>query len=157
MGLKDLIKGFTPSGVAGNTAKEIFSQGVELIDSVHTSEEERMNAKKDLLKTATDQLMRQQEAATNRHASDMQSDNKLSKSVRPMSLIYLIVIFTIISMLDGNVSSFIIKEAYIKTYEGLLDLAFAFYFGGRTVEKGMKMVQDYKTKRELRKEKKQDN
>jgi len=80
-----------------------------------------------------------QDQVTARWESDMNSDSFLSKNIRPMVLIYLTVIFTILSLFDGNVGEFKIAEQYIPIFQSLLITVYGAYFVGRTWEKGKKI------------------
>ena len=81
-----------------------------------------------------------------RHAADMRSDSWLSKNIRPMTLVYLMVVVSACAFTDGNIGQFKINPAYVKLFESLLLVAFAFYFGSRGMEKVMKSVSEYKVK-----------
>ena len=72
---------------------------------------------------------------TDRWKSDNLSDNKLSKNIRPMSLIFVTVVFVIISFMDGNVGEFKLNESYIPVYQTLLISIYGAYFVGRTITK----------------------
>ena len=74
-----------------------------------------------------------QKNATNRHVTDMQADNKLSKLIRPLVTIWAIVAFTAIAVLGyfGYVADPEIKS----TLNLVLGLSVGFYFPGRTLEK----------------------
>jgi hypothetical protein len=63
----------------------------------------------------------------------MASDNKLSKNIRPASLIFLTVVFTIISFADGNIGGFTLADGYKPIYQSLLLLAYGAYFGDRAL------------------------
>jgi len=74
---------------------------------------------------------------TKRQEADMSSDSWLSKNIRPMTLIAILVgyfVFAMMSAFDLNTN---------KTYVELLGqwgmLIMSFYFGGRTLEKIMDM------------------
>lgn len=81
---------------------------------------------------------------TDRQKNDMSSDSWLSKNVRPLALIYLLLLFTVIALTDGNVhlaiATFTIKAEYIAAFRSLLEYAAMFYFGGRTLEKAAAMI-----------------
>ena len=90
--------------------------------------------------------VRQEQERTTRHTNDMKSDSWLSKNIRPGTLIYLLAIFTVLALSDGNlywtfadnvVKTFSIKPVYVTGFIDLLKMAAGFYFVGRTVEKGM--------------------
>lgn len=70
-----------------------------------------------------------------RWESDSQSDSWLAKNVRPLSLIYMIVIVTVIAVLDSWVKSFDIKTEWIDLFSGILTTIVIAYFGSRGFEK----------------------
>lgn len=69
---------------------------------------------------------------TKRHAADMSSDSWLSKNIRPMVLVYLLLLFTGFAIVSA---SFNLAEVYIEMLKEMLQMAFGFYFAGRTIEK----------------------
>lgn len=77
-------------------------------------------------------------AVTDRWQADMASDSKLSKAVRPGTLIYLLVLFTgfAIAALFG----YSLPDAYLKLLGELLWAVFVAYFVGRSGEKGVSMI-----------------
>jgi len=78
------------------------------------------------------------EAVTARWQSDMASDSWLSKNIRPMTLIFILAIYTIFA----TASAFDIKvnETYVELLGQWGMLIMSAYFVGRTVEKGMSIV-----------------
>jgi len=70
-----------------------------------------------------------------RWSLDAKSDSWLAKNVRPLSLVYMFVIVTVISILDSWVKTFIIKEAWIDLFSTLLVTMVIAYFGSRGFEK----------------------
>ena len=104
----------------------------KVIDNLTTTDEERLAAKlkiEELLEQADKDA---QDQVTARWQSDMSSDSFLSKNIRPMVLIYLTVIFTILSFFDGNVGEFKIAEQYVPIFQSLLITVYGAYFVGRT-------------------------
>lgn len=111
----------------------------KVIDNLTTTDEERLAAKlkiEELLEQADKDA---QDQVTARWESDMNSDSFLSKNIRPMVLIYLTFIFTILSFFDGNISGFQVDEAYIPIFQSLLITVYGAYFVGRTWEKSRKV------------------
>ncbi len=111
----------------------------KVIDNLTTTDEERLAAKlkiEELLEQADKDA---QDQVTARWESDMNSDSFLSKNIRPIVLIYLTVIFTILSFFDGNIGEFKIAEQYIPIFQSLLITVYGAYFVGRTWEKGKKI------------------
>lgn len=65
----------------------------------------------------------------------MASDNKLSKNVRPIVVLFLTAVFSFAILADVDT-----KPAYIELMGQLLMLVYGAYFVGRTVEKGIDMT-----------------
>lgn len=117
--------------LSGGVIKEVG----DVIDKLTTTEEERLEVKKQIQQILEDADSKAQEEVSKRWEADMKSDSFLSKNIRPMVLIYLTVIFTICAFFDGNVGEFIIAEEYIPIFQTLLVTVYGAYFVGRTWEK----------------------
>jgi uncharacterized membrane protein (DUF106 family) len=117
--------------LSGGVIKEVGN----VIDKLTTTEEERLEVKKQIQQILEDADSKAQEEVSKRWEADMKSDSFLSKNIRPMVLIYLTVIFTICAFFDGNVGEFIIAEEYIPIFQTLLVTVYGAYFVGRTWEK----------------------
>ena len=117
--------------LSGGVIKEIGN----VIDKLTTTEEERLEVKKQIQQILEDADTKAQLEVSKRWEADMKSDSFLSKNIRPMVLIYLTVIFTICAFFDGNVGEFIIAEEYIPIFQTLLVTVYGAYFVGRTWEK----------------------
>jgi len=76
------------------------------------------------------------EAVTTRWQSDMASDNKLSKSVRPLTLIFLFVSTVLLIFIDSGFINFAVDDEWKELLKMLLITITAAYFGGRSYEKG---------------------
>jgi len=110
----------------------------DVIDKLTTTDEERLAAKQkvqELLEKADQDAQTQ---ITERWKVDMQSDSFLSKNIRPLVLIYLTIIFTVLSFFDGNIGGFQVAEEYIPIFQSLLITVYGAYFVGRTWEKAKK-------------------
>jgi len=117
--------------LSGGVIKEVGN----VIDKLTTTEEERLEVKKQIQQILEDADSKAQEEVSRRWEADMKSDSFLSKNIRPMVLIYLTVIFTVCAFFDGNVGEFIIAEEYIPIFQTLLVTVYGAYFVGRTWEK----------------------
>ena len=117
--------------LSGGVIKEVGN----VIDKLTTTEEERLEVKKQIQQILEDADSKAQEEVSKRWEADMKSDSFLSKNIRPMILIYLTVIFTVCAFFDGNVGEFIIAEEYIPIFQTLLVTVYGAYFVGRTWEK----------------------
>jgi len=77
---------------------------------------------------------------TKRWQSDMTSDSWLSKNVRPMSLIFLTFIITLLMFSDSiEAWAFDVKPDYIDLMKALLITVYFAYFGSRGYEKAKKI------------------
>lgn len=80
-----------------------------------------------------------QKNVTERWKSDMSSDVKLAKIIRPVMLIVLITVFVVTMFLDSlDNQPFNVKDSYLSLLEILMLTVFGAYFAGRTVEKTRK-------------------
>jgi hypothetical protein len=120
--------------ISGGLIKDVGS----VIDSLTTTDEERLEAKQKLQELLEKADQDAQSQVTERWKLDMQSDSFLSKNIRPLVLIYLTVIFTVLSFFDGNIGGFQVDEAYIPIFQSLLITVYGAYFVGRTWEKAKK-------------------
>ena len=109
-----------------------------VIDKLTTTDEERLAAKQKIQELLEKADQDAQTQITERWKLDMQSDSFLSKNIRPLVLIYLTVIFTVLSFFDGNIGGFQVDEAYIPIFQSLLITVYGAYFVGRTWEKAKK-------------------
>jgi hypothetical protein len=77
-----------------------------------------------------------QNNVTERWKSDMGSDVKLAKLIRPVTLICLMVMFMATMVADSlDNLPFNVKDSYVSLLEILMLTAFGAYFAGRTIEK----------------------
>ena len=133
--------------ITGGVDKLVTSVG-DSLDKLITSDEERLKIQNELEKIKLDAQanaikleaeleVKMEESVTARWQSDMQSDEPLAKRVRPYSLVYLLLVVSLLSFTDGNLGTFAVKEVYIDLFQALLLLVFGAYFGGRSLEKIM--------------------
>ena len=83
-----------------------------------------------------DQQNKEIEAITSRWQADSMSDSWMSKNVRPLILIWCIVIFSFAGILDSvETIPFNIHSTWNDTFEKVMMAVVLAYFGGRTTEK----------------------
>jgi len=109
-----------------------------VIDKLTTTDEERLAAKHKIQELLEQADKDAQSQITDRWKMDMQSDSFLSKNIRPLVMVYLTAVFTILAFADGNVGGFKIGSAYIPVFQTLLMTTYGAYFVGRTWEKNKK-------------------
>ena len=117
--------------LSGGVIKEVGN----VIDKLTTTEEERLEVKKQIQQILEDADTKAQLEVSKRWEADMKSDSFLSKNIRPMILIYLTVIFTSLAFFDGNIGEFGLAKEYIPIFQTLLVTVYGAYFVGRTWEK----------------------
>jgi hypothetical protein len=126
--------------------KKIFSAGAsQLVDSVGgviddlvTTDDERMAAKAKLKQIVLDHEAKMEQNITDRWTADMNSDSWLSKNVRPLVLIFLVVCTVLLIFIDAGAISFTVEEKWTDLLQLVLITVIGAYFGGRTMEKRKK-------------------
>ena len=85
------------------------------------------------------------EAITSRWQADSMSGSWLSKNVRPLVLVWCIVVFSFAGILDSvDAVAFTIHDTWNDTFEKVMMAVILAYFGGRTTEKATSI---YKSKK----------
>lgn len=115
---------------SGELVKEVGNT----IDKLTTSDQERLQAKKEIKEVLLDYEKTMQEQVTSRWLSD-NNGSLLTKNIRPIALAFLTFMFVIISVFSGNIGTFEIQEEFVPVYQTLLIVIYTAYFGGRSFEK----------------------
>lgn len=120
----------------------------KLIDKILPDPEQKAKAQFELAKMVQDgELAKmandsklyevEQNNLTERMQADMASDSWLSKNIRPMTLIYILVSYLVLAILDASLVD--IADSFVELLGQWGMLVMSFYFGGRTLEKIMDM------------------
>ena len=118
-------------GAAGGVAEKISN-----IIAKHTfSKEDRARFEKEMTEVFINAEADMQQNVTERWKTDMNSDSWLSKNVRPLVLIFLVVSTVLMVFIDAGVISFDVKYTWIDLLQLVLITVIGAYFGGRSVEK----------------------
>mgnify|MGYP003389298346 FL=1 len=121
--------------ILGGLVGKILPEAGKIIDNLHTSTEEKMAARQKIEQLLVSAEQEAQKEVSARWDSDMKSDAWLPKNIRPLTLIFLTVVFVILSVFDGNIGDFSISNSYVPVYQTLLMTVYAAYFAGRSIEK----------------------
>ena len=121
--------------IIGGLIGKILPEAGKIIDNLHTSGEEKMAARQKMEELLVSAEQAAQEEISARWDADMKSDAWLPKNIRPLTLIFLTIVFVIISVFDGNLGEFSISDSYVPVYQTLLMTVYAAYFAGRSIEK----------------------
>lgn len=116
-------------------AKDLVDSVGNAIDKIHTSAEEKELVKAEIKKAILNYDLNIQKEVSERWKADMQSDNWLAKSIRPISLAFLLVVLTIFTLVDFSFIDLDIKDSWIDLWQLLSITAFGAYFGSRGYEK----------------------
>ena len=88
-----------------------------------------------------EQQNKEMEEISTRWKADAASDSWLSKNVRPLVLVWCIVVFSFAGLLDSVESiPFYIGERWNDTFEKVMMAVVLAYFGGRTTEKASSII-----------------
>ena len=116
----------------------LSGQALNIIDEVVTSKEEKLKLKNEIKKTILNHEVEIQKNVTERWKADSSSDSWLSKNVRPMVLIFLVISTVLMIFIEAGVIAFQVKASWIDLLELVLITVIGAYFGGRTMEKRKK-------------------
>tara|TARA_B100001175_G_scaffold118935_2_gene101091 strand:+ start:1695 stop:2156 length:462 start_codon:yes stop_codon:yes gene_type:complete len=118
----------------GNVLKGVTSPGeaIAAIGKSDASSEDKIK----LQQLIHEQQNKEMQAITSRWEADSKSDSWLSKNVRPMVLIWCIVVFSIAGIFDSiETIPFAIHDNWNDTFEKVMMSVILAYFGGRSGEK----------------------
>jgi hypothetical protein len=115
------------------TDKVIDSVG-EIIDGVVTNKEEKLNAKAKIKQIMNSYKIELEKNITARWEADA-NGNVLTRSVRPLVLIFLIVCTMLLVFIDSGSIKFNVKPEFVSLLTTTLITVIGAYFGGRSFEK----------------------
>ena len=126
-----------------NILGQIFSGGAKdlvegvggVIDNLHTSKEEKLEAEKKIKDMIMGYEAQMQKEVSNRWGMYMNSDSWLSKNIRPLVLIFLVVSTVLMIFIDAGVIAFEVKDTWVDLLQLVLITVIGAYFGGRSLEK----------------------
>ena len=121
--------------IFGGGAGELVESVGGVLDDLITSKEEKLEAKAKIKEMIMKHEVEMEKQITDRWNADMQSASWLSKNVRPMVLIFLIVCTMLLIFIDAGAISFVVEEKWTDLLQLVLITVIGAYFGGRSVEK----------------------
>jgi hypothetical protein len=121
--------------IFSSAAGDLVNSVGGVIDDLVTTDDERLAAKAKLKKIVLDHEAKMEQNITDRWTADMNSDSWLSKNVRPMVLIFLIVCTMLLIFIDAGAVEFTVEEKWTDLLQLVLITVIGAYFGGRSVEK----------------------
>jgi len=126
-----------------NIFTKIFSGGIGeavekvggVLDNFITTKEEKAQALNDINKVFLDFESKMQQEVSTRWNADMASDSWLSKNIRPLVMIFLVVSTVLLIFIDAGAIEFVVKDTWVDLLQLVLITVIGAYFGGRSVEK----------------------
>ena len=121
--------------IFGGGAADLVKSVGGVIDNLHTSKEEKLEAEKQIKNMIMGYEAEMQKQVTERWKLDMNSDSWLSKNIRPLVLVFLVVSTVLLVFIDAGAINFNVKDSYVDLLQLVLITVIGAYFGGRSLEK----------------------
>jgi len=119
------------SAGAANLVKSVGG----VLDNLTTTKEEKLNAERKINDMIMGYEAEMQKQVTERWKTDMNSDSWLSKNIRPLVLVFLVVATILLIFIDAGVISFKVQDKWTDLLQLVLITVIGDYFGGRLLEK----------------------
>jgi len=120
--------------LSGGASKLIDSVG-GVLDNLTTSKEEKLDAERKIKELMANYEVEMEKNISSRWEADLKSDSWLSKNVRPLVLIFLIVCTMLLIFIDAGALDFEVKSSWVDLLQLVLITVIGAYFGGRSLEK----------------------
>ena len=124
--------------LTGGGTKDLIEGVGGVIDDLHTSEEEKLAASQKIKEIVASYQATLEKEISSRWAADMASDSWLSKNVRPLVLIFLVIATVLLIFIDAGAINFVVEAKWTDLLQLVLITVIGAYFGGRSLEKTKK-------------------
>jgi len=84
-----------------------------VVDNLHTSKEEKLEAERKIKELMANYEIEMEKNISSRWDADLKSDSWLSKNVRPLVLIFLIVCTMLLIFIDAGALNFEVKSSWV--------------------------------------------
>ena len=122
-------------GLLSGGAADLIKGVGGVIDDLHTSGEEKLAAEQKIKELVSNYEVEMEKTITERWKMDMQSDSWLSKNIRPLVLVFLVVATVLLIFIDAGAISFTVQDKWTDLLQLVLITVIGAYFGGRSLEK----------------------
>ena len=106
-----------------------------VLDNLTTTKAEKLEAKRKMKELIANHEAKMEQNITDRWKADMNSDSWLSKNVRPLMLIFVMVCTMLLIFIDAGFLEFEVEEKWTDLLTMVLITIVGSYFGGRSLEK----------------------
>ena len=120
--------------LSGGASKLIDSVG-GVLDNLTTSKDEKLEAERKIKELMANYEVEMEKNISSRWEADLKSDSWLSKNVRPLVLIFLIICTMLLIFIDAGTINFEVKSSWVDLLQLVLITVIGAYFGGRSLEK----------------------
>ena len=124
--------------LTGGGAKDLVKEVGGVIDGLHTSKDEKLAAAQKVKELVASYEIEMEKQVTSRWEADMNSDSWLSKNVRPLVLVFLVVSTVLMIFIDAGTINFVVEPKWTDLLQLVLITVIGAYFGGRSLEKTKK-------------------
>ena len=123
------------TGLFSSGATELVKGVGGVIDNLHTSKEEKLAAEQKIKELIASYETQMEKEISSRWQADMASDSWMSKNVRPLVLVFLVISTVLMIFIDAGTINFLVEDKWTDLLQLVLITVIGAYFGGRSLEK----------------------
>ena len=121
--------------IFGNAGGSVIEKLSNVANKFITTSDEKRAFQKEMEKIFLDAEAAMQKNVTERWKADLEHGNWLTRSVRPLVLVFLIISTVIMVFVDSGSIAFNVEQKWTDLLQLVLMTTIGAYFGGRSVEK----------------------
>ena len=123
------------SKIFGDAGGNVVDKLASVADRFIRTKDEKANFEKEMTQIFIEAASQMQKNVTERWKADLAHGNWLTRSVRPLVLIFLIVATVLMVFIDSGSLAFNVEEKWTDLLQIILITVIGSYFGGRSIEK----------------------
>jgi hypothetical protein len=121
--------------IFGDAGGNVVDKLAGVADRFIRTKDEKANFEKEMTQIFIEAESQMQKNVTERWKADLEHGNWLTRSVRPLVLIFLIVATVLMVFIDSGSLAFNVEEKWTNLLQIILITVIGSYFGGRSIEK----------------------
>lgn len=123
------------SKIFGDAGGNVVDKLAGVADRFIRTKDEKAEFEKEMTQIFIEAESQMQKNVTERWKADLEHGNWLTRSVRPLVLIFLIVATVLMVFIDSGSLAFNVEEKWTDLLQIILITVIGSYFGGRSIEK----------------------
>jgi len=123
------------SKLFGNAGGEVVNKLAGVADKFIRTKDEKAEFEKEMTQILIEAEAAMQKNVTERWKADLEHGNWLTRSVRPLVLVFLIISTVLMVFIDSGSIAFEVEDKWTDLLQIVLITVIGAYFGGRSVEK----------------------